>query len=111
MLRAALAAAVLLCAATISHAETGGASWYGPTGNRTANGEHYDGSGMTCAHRTAPFGTRLRVTDTRTGRSIVCRVNDRGPWIAGRIVDLSRAAADRLGILSRGVARVTITRQ
>ena len=90
--------------------ETGVASYYGPTGNRTANGERYDGTGMTCAHRTARFGTRLRVTDLSTGRSIVCRVNDRGPWIAGRVVDLSKAAAASLGIIRRGKARVSIQR-
>lgn len=112
MLRAALAAAVLIGAASIAHAETGGASWYGPGfhGRRTASGERFDQNAMTCAHRTARFGTHLRVTDTRTGRSIVCRVNDRGPFVSGRIVDLSKAAAARLGILSRGTARVTITR-
>ncbi len=113
MLRPALAAAALLCAASIAHAETGGASWYGPGfhGRKTASGERFDQNAMTCAHRTARFGTRLRVTDTRTGKTIVCRVNDRGPFISGRVVDLSKAAASRLGILSRGTARVTITRQ
>lgn len=113
MLLPALAAAALLCAASIAHVETGGASWYGPGfhGRKTASGERFDQNAMTCAHRTARFGTRLRVTDNRTGKSIVCRVNDRGPFISGRVVDLSKAAASRLGILSRGTARVTITRQ
>lgn len=106
------AALILLAALAFPAAamETGGASWYGPTGNRTANGERYTGAGMTCAHRSAPFGTKLRVTDLATGRSIVCRVNDRGPFIGGRVVDLSREAASRLGIIHRGVARVRVSR-
>lgn len=109
MLRTALFAVAIL-AAVPAHAETGNASFYGPTGNRTANGERYDGSGMTCAHRTAKFGTRFRVTDLRTGRSIVCRVNDRGPWIRGRVIDLSTTAARALGITRRGVAGVRLQR-
>ena len=110
-LAAALVAAIAL--AMPAAAETGGASWYGPGfhGRTTASGERFDQDAITCAHRTARFGSRLRVTDTRTGRSIVCRVNDRGPFVAGRIVDLSKGAAARLGILARGTARVTITRQ
>lgn len=91
-------------------AQVGGASWYGPGfhGRRTASGERFDQNAMTCAHRTARFGSRLRVTDLRTGRSITCRVNDRGPFSGGRIIDLSKAAATRLGIVSRGVAKVRI---
>ncbi len=65
---------------------------------------------MTCAHRTAPFGARLRVTDVETGKSVVVTVNDRGPFRRGRIVDLSLAAARQLGIVKRGVAHVRIER-
>ncbi len=67
-------------------------------GRRTANGEHFPTGGKTCAHRRLPFGTRLHVTDLDTGRSIVCRVNDRGPFGRGRVVDLSPAAAKALGM-------------
>ncbi len=86
----------------------GRASWYGPGfhGNTTANGETYDQWAMTAAHKTLPFGTQLRVTNTANGRSVVVRINDRGPFIAGRDLDLSRAAAEALGF--RGVATVRI---
>jgi rare lipoprotein A len=86
----------------------GRASWYGPGfhGNRTASGEIYDQWSLTAAHRTLPFGTRLRVTNTANGRSVVVRINDRGPFIPGRDIDLSRAAADALGFA--GVATVRI---
>lgn len=85
------------------------ASWYGTeSGNRTANGEHFDGSSLTAAHRTLPFGTKLRVT--YRGKSVVVRINDRGPYIKGRSLDLSRAAAQRIGLIPAGVARVCLTR-
>ncbi len=88
----------------------GWASFYGRRfqGHRTASGERYDMRALTCAHRTAPFGTRLRVTDLATGRSVVVTVNDRGPFVRGRIVDVSLAAARALGIVERGVARVRV---
>jgi rare lipoprotein A len=88
----------------------GVASYYGHRfqGRRTASGERYDVHALTCAHRTAPFGARLRVTDVASGRSVVVRVNDRGPFARGRIVDLSLAAARALGIVRRGVARVRV---
>jgi rare lipoprotein A len=90
--------------------QEGIASWYGKRfhGRRTASGERYDMQAMTCAHRTHAFGTRLRVTDLATGRSVVVRVNDRGPFAKDRVVDLSAAAARRLGIAERGVARVRV---
>ncbi|HEX9051656.1 MAG TPA: septal ring lytic transglycosylase RlpA family protein [Anaeromyxobacter sp.] len=86
------------------------ASFYGRRfhGHRTASGQRYDMRAFTCAHRTAPFGTRLRVTDLETGRSVVVIVNDRGPFVRGRVVDVSLAAARELGIVERGVARVRI---
>jgi len=79
-------------------------------GRRTASGERFDMNAMTAAHRTLPFGTRLRVTNARTGRSIVVRVNDRGPFTRGRGIDLSLAAARQLGMVQTGVARVTYER-
>jgi rare lipoprotein A len=86
------------------------ASWYGPGfyGNRTSNGEVFTGNDMTAAHRTLPFGTLVRVTNQNTGRSVVVRINDRGPFIGGRVIDLSRAAAERLGIISSGKAPVSL---
>ena len=91
-------------------AETGIASFYADAlqGRRTASGAPYDGREMTCAHRTLPFGTRLRVTDVETGRSVVVTVTDRGPYAEGRIIDLSRAAARARGIRERGLARVRL---
>lgn len=88
----------------------GMASWYGPGfhGNRTANGETYNQHAMTAAHRSLPFGTRVRVTNTRTGRSVVVRINDRGPYVGGRVLDLSAAAARVLGMMGSGVAPVRV---
>jgi rare lipoprotein A len=88
----------------------GAASFYHDSlaGRRTANGERYQPEASTCAHRSLPFGTLLLVEDLHTGRKVQCRVNDRGPFIAGRIVDLSRRSARELGILKKGVARVRI---
>jgi len=83
------------------------ASFYG-TGTRTASGERFNPRAMTAAHRTLPFGTRVRVTDVATGRSVLVRVNDRGPFIPGRVIDVSQAAAEELGMVGRGVARVKL---
>lgn len=90
--------------------ETGLASWYGTDfhGRRTANGERYDMYAMTAAHRTLPFGTRATVTHRRTGRSVRVRINDRGPFVDGRVIDLSYAAARRLGSAAEGVAPVAL---
>lgn len=85
------------------------ASWYGTeSGSRTANGERFDGSTLTAAHKRLPFGTRLRVS--YGARSVVVRINDRGPFIAGRDLDLARAAAERIGLVPAGVARVCVER-
>lgn len=78
-------------------AQSGGASWYG-SGHRTANGERFNPNGLTAAHRNLPFGTRVRVENRRTGRSVVVRINDRGPFVRGRIIDLSRGSARALGM-------------
>lgn len=90
--------------------QTGVASYYGGEfeGRRTASGAIYRGRRMTCAHRSLPFGTVLRVTDVETHKSVVVEVNDRGPYAKGRLVDLSMAAAHELGMIKRGVARVTV---
>lgn len=83
---------------------SGTASYYGRKfhGRRTASGEPFDMYAMTAAHRTLPFGTRLRVTNPRTGASVVVRINDRGPFHGSRIIDVSRAAAEELGLVGRG---------
>ena len=88
------------------------ASFYGDEfqGRTTASGARYDKHALTCAHPSAPFGTRLRVTDLETGRSVVVTVNDRGPFAPGRVIDLSRAAARKLGMIQRGLARVRVER-
>jgi len=94
----------------VDRAEVGNASWYGKRhqGKRTASGERFDEYAMTAAHPTLPFGTRLRVTNLESRRSVIVRVNDRGPFVDGRIVDLSLAAARALGIAEDGVARVKL---
>ena len=93
-----------------SDSEVGIASYYASKfeGRLTANGERYRGRELTAAHRTLPFGTRIRVTHVASGRAVECRVNDRGPHTKGRIVDLSHRAAESLGILREGVARVSL---
>lgn len=77
-------------------------------GNRTANGERCDPDTLTAAHRTAPFGSRIRVTSLTTGKSVVVRVNDRGPFRAGRVIDLSHAAARAIGMRRSGTAKVNL---
>ena len=88
-------------------AQTGKASYY-RHGNRTASGEHFDPRGYTAAHRTLPFGTRVLVTNLTNGKSVIVRINDRGPHVRGRIIDLSFNAAELVGITSSGVAQVKI---
>jgi rare lipoprotein A len=89
----------------LSAAQSGIASTY--SGERTANGEYAHASRLTAAHRSLPFGTRVRVTNTRNGRSVVVRINDRGPFIRGRIIDLTPAGARAIGF--SGLASVTLT--
>ncbi|MEJ0042423.1 MAG: septal ring lytic transglycosylase RlpA family protein [Rhizomicrobium sp.] len=91
--------------------ETGVASWYGPTfyGHRTANGEVYTAQDLTAAHRTLPLPVNVRVTNLDNGKTIVVRVNDRGPFAKGRIIDLSERAAELLGYKQKGTARVRVT--
>jgi len=86
------------------------ASWYGPKfhGKFTANGEVYDQMALTAAHKYLSFGTLLKITNPKNGKSVIVRINDRGPYIEGRELDLSKGAAIELGILAKGVARVKI---
>lgn len=88
----------------------GKASWYGPGfhGRKTANGERYDMHAMTAAHKELPLGSKIEVTNTSNGRKVVVRINDRGPFHGNRVLDLSKAAADKLGVLHQGVANVHI---
>jgi rare lipoprotein A len=88
----------------------GMASWYGYdwSGNKTASGERFNPEAMTAAHRSLPLGTKVRVINTRNGRSVVVRINDRGPYIGGRIIDLSAGAARLLGIIGSGIAPVRL---
>jgi len=88
----------------------GSASYYATKfdGRRTASGERFDSDDMTAAHRSLPFGSRLRVTNVATGQSVVVRVNDRGPFHGGRMIDVSRAAAAELGLVARGHGTVEI---
>lgn len=87
---------------------TGTASWYGPGfhGRRTANGQKFDQHELTAAHKTLPFDTRVRVTSLTTGKSVIVTINDRGPYIRGRVIDLSAAAAQVIGLRNRGVGKV-----
>ncbi len=89
---------------------TGEASFYGPgfEGRPTANGERFNSAEMTAAHRTLPFGSKLRVTNTRNGQSVVVRVNDRGPYAHNRVIDLSKGAAQRIGMIQSGTANVKL---
>ena len=108
---AAVTAVVVSSIATTSIAAAsslhGYASYY-MTGKRTANGERFNPFGMTAAHRSLPFGTKVKVTNTRNGRTVVVRINDRGPFIMSRVIDLSLGAARAVGLAQPGVAQVQI---
>ena len=95
---------VFIDALSVAKAQSGIASIY--SGGRTANGERVDANGMTAAHKTLPFGTLVRVTHQRSGRSVIVRINDRGPFVAGRVIDVTPAAARALGF--SGLAPVTL---
>jgi rare lipoprotein A len=94
----------------VTRVYNGEASWYGPgfDGNLTANGERFNQNSLTAAHPSLPFGTRIRVTNRNNGQSVVVRVNDRGPYAGGRIIDLSAGSADVIGLTSSGVAPVSL---
>ena len=112
-LKGCLAVSMCLLAAAPLNAQTafeqcGKASWYKLTG-MTASGERADPSGMTAAHRSLPFGTEVVVTNLRNGRIARVRINDRGPFTGGRIIDVTEAAAQKLGFIRAGVTRVRVT--
>ena len=94
-------------AGDVKTASHGVASFY-TEGTKTASGEKFDTLEMTAAHPTLPFGTKLRVTNVASGRSVTVRVNDRGPYVQGRVVDVSYSAADALGMVGKGVAKVKL---
>jgi rare lipoprotein A len=97
--------AVPLSAASAANANCGIASWYALT-SKTASGERMDPSKLTAAHKSLPFGTKLTVTNPKNGKSVVVRINDRGPFTRGRTLDLSKAAAAQIGLISRGHGKV-----
>lgn len=96
-----------LIAEAVAAAQTGKASYY-RHGKRTANGERFDPHGYTAAHRTLPFGTRVLVTNLKNGMSVIVRINDRGPHVKGRIIDLSLGAAKVVGLTAHGITQVKI---
>ncbi len=98
-------------ATTAAHAQCGGASWYSLPRNKTANGERMNPSAMTAAHRSLPFGTKVRVTNQRNGKAVVVRINDRGPFIKGRVLDLSKGAAAALGFVSSGHTKICMEKR
>jgi rare lipoprotein A len=99
---------LFICGIGVAVAESGHASWYAMT-SLTASGERCNPKALTAAHRTLPFGTRVRVENLSNGRWVVVRINDRGPFIKDRIIDATRAAGSRLGMIRRGTARVSLT--
>ncbi|WP_224704621.1 septal ring lytic transglycosylase RlpA family protein [Devosia aquimaris] len=107
----AAVAATVLSFSSAAYAQCGGASWYGPgfNGKKAASGETFNENAMTAAHRSLPFGTKVLVTDQRTGRAIQVTINDRGPFVGKRIIDLSKAAATELGFRNRGTTSVCIS--
>ena len=109
VLKAALACLFVVSVTTVADAknQTGFASYY-KSGKRTANGERFNPQGLTAAHRTLPFGTRVLVTNLGTGKSVIVRINDRGPFIRSRVIDLSLGAARVVGLTRSGVAKVKV---
>ncbi len=103
-----LAAAVLLPLSTANAGQVGRASWYALT-SKTASGERMNPSALTAAHRTLPFGTKVLVENLSNSRAVVVRINDRGPFTGGRIIDLSKAAAAKIGMINSGVVKVRVT--
>lgn len=94
----------------VHYSATGMASWYGPgfIGRKTASGERYRPSAMTAAHKDLPFGTSVKVTSLDTGKSVVVRINDRGPYVGERLIDLSYGAAKKIGLVRTGTAEVAV---
>lgn len=112
MVVALLAALAGTTAPVLAADQCGGASWYGPGfhGKKTASGQRFNQNAMTAAHKTLPLGSVVRVTNRATGKSIEVTINDRGPFVKGRIIDLSAAAAAKLGTKRSGVGTVCIAR-
>lgn len=108
-IRLALAIAFAAIATCSVHAESGMAAFY--SGGRTASGEITGPTGLTAAHRTLPFGTRVLVTNVANGKTVIVRITDRGPYGRGRIIDLSRAAARELDMIESGTTLVSIVQQ
>jgi|RhiMetdeSRZDD1v2_1073273.scaffolds.fasta_scaffold1183504_1 rare lipoprotein A len=110
MRTALLALCVLTCLESAAHAQV--ATYYGKefAGRRTASGERFNPGAMTAAHRTLPFGTRVRVTNSHNGRSVIVRINDRGPFVKGRSIDLSSGAARAIGMGSAANVRIEVLR-
>jgi rare lipoprotein A len=106
---AAFIAAFAISAPAFAGNGCGTASWYALT-SKTASGERMNPAKLTAAHKTLPFGTKLKVTNPNNGKSVVVRINDRGPFIRGRVLDLSKAAAQRIGIISRGHGKVCFSK-
>jgi rare lipoprotein A len=104
------AVALLMASDAAAASQAGIASWYGPRfhGKRAASGETFNENELTAAHRRLPFDTEVRVTNLANGRSVVVRINDRGPYVKGRILDLSRAAAEELGMVEPGIVKVKL---
>ena len=93
----------------MAQAQCGSASWYALT-SKTASGERMNPAAMTAAHRSLPFGSKVRVTNQRNGKAVVVRINDRGPFVKGRVIDLSKAAANALGFVLSGHTKICIER-
>jgi rare lipoprotein A len=107
--------AIVVCTAMVGLAgqaeaasQCGKASWY-KMGTKTASGERMNAQALAAAHRSLPFGTKVRVENLANGRSVVVRINDRGPYSGGRVIDLTQAAAEKIGMIHSGVARVKMT--
>lgn len=88
--------------------QTGTASWYGYECSKTASGEHYNPNTLTAAHRTLPFGTMVQVRNAANGKTVTVRINNRGPFKKGRVIDLSKAAAEQLDMIHSGTAKVEL---
>jgi rare lipoprotein A len=96
--------------ASVGQTQSGIASYYHDRfqGRKTASGARYNKNALSAAHKTLPLGTKVEVTDTRTGKRVVVRINDRGPFVKGRVIDLSRAAARKIGLIKKGLTRVKV---
>ena len=105
---ATLVAVSLTSLSSVASAQIGRASWYALT-SKTANGERCDPNALTAAHPSLPFNTKVKVENLKNGKSVVVRINDRGPFVGGRIIDLTKAAAHKLGFVSAGTAKVRLT--